>query len=319
VDFEADEGAPAVLVDNADWLGSITLVEFLRSVGKLFTVNQMVAKESVRSRFERADQGISYTEFSYMLLQAYDFLRLYEEFKCELQIGGSDQWGNITTGVELVRKVHAHEVYGLTSPLVTKPDGTKYGKSASGTVWLDPHLTSPYQLYQFFLQTDDAVVRAYLRYFTFLSHDQLEELDHATMSAPERRAAQRALAREVVTLVHGAEEAQRAAQASEALFVDGFGRLDPAALDEVLADAPSSPLDRSLLSGEGWSVVDALSTCALARSKGDARRLIEGGGVYVNDQRVRELDAVLTVADLLGDRYIVLRRGARNRHVLVAG
>jgi tyrosyl-tRNA synthetase len=214
----APETTRALLVNNAEWLCTIPLVDFLRDTGKHFTVNQMVAKESVKARFERPDKGISYTEFSYMLLQAYDFLTLFDRHGCTLQIGGSDQWGNITLGVELVRKVRRQEVYGLTSPLVLKADGTKFGKTEAGTVWLASELTSPYRLYQYFVNTEDAVVGAYLRYFTFLGHDQIEALDAETATNPGRRAAPRALAREVCALVHGHEEVDKAERAAAALW-----------------------------------------------------------------------------------------------------
>ena len=212
--------AGALLVNNADWLEPMPLFEFLRDVGKHFTVNQMVAKDSVKSRLSRADQGISYTEFSYMLLQAYDFLHLFDAFGCRLQLGGSDQWGNITMGIDLVRKVRQEEVWGLTTPLVVKADGTKFGKTESGTVWLDAERTSPYQLYQFFLRSEDAVVGTYLRYFTFLDHEAILALDEATAGRPERREAHRELARQVCTLVHGSHETERAEQAAAALFTE---------------------------------------------------------------------------------------------------
>jgi tyrosyl-tRNA synthetase len=219
LDFSDDAGsAQAVLVDNGDWLRNISFLEFLREVGKHFTVNQMVAKESVRTRLERPEYGISFTEFSYMLLQAYDYLHLFDEYGCTLQLGGSDQWGNITMGIELIRKLRGAEAYGLTSPLVVKPDGTKFGKSESGTVWLDAARTSPYQLFQFFVRVEDSVVGSYLRILTFLDHDTIRSLDEDTENRPGERRAQKTLAREVCTLVHGAEETDRAEKAGEALF-----------------------------------------------------------------------------------------------------
>jgi tyrosyl-tRNA synthetase len=318
LDFSVDAGsARARLVDNADWLGSIRLVEFLRDVGKHFTINQMVAKEAVRSRLEREDQGISYTEFSYMLLQAFDFLQLHVEDGCTVQLGGSDQWGNITMGVELVRKVARAEVHGITTPLVTKADGTKFGKSESGTVWLQTELTSPYRLYQFFLRSEDAVVGNYLRYFTFLPAEEIEALDQATAERPQARAAQRALAREVTTLVHGSHEVHKAERASEALFGEAIAALDEKTLLDVVDDAPSSTVARSSLTGSagGWSLVDALVTSGLARSKGDARRAIGQGGVYVNNVRA-DAERELGPSDLLHDRYVVLRKGRREYHLV---
>jgi len=322
LDFSPSAGAArAVLVDNGDWLGAISMVDFLRDVGKHFTVNQMVAKESVRSRFEREDQGISYTEFSYMLLQAYDFLRLHEDRGCTLQVGGSDQWGNITMGVELVRKVTRDAVHGLTTPLVTKSDGTKFGKTESGTVWLDPARTSPYRLYQFFLQSEDAVVGEHLRLFTFLPRDEIESLDELTATSPARRAAQRALATEVCALVHGRDEASGAERASAALFGEEIATLDEKTLLDVVEEAPSSVVPRSVLdggegAGTGWSLVEALVGAGLVRSRSDARRAISQGGVYVNNVRETELERGLTAADLLHDRYVVLRKGRRDYHLV---
>ena len=214
-------GGRGLLVDNREWLGELRLLDFLRDVGKHFTVNQMVAKESVKSRFEGRDQGISYTEFSYMLLQAYDFLHLRDTYGCRLQFGGSDQWGNITMGVELIRKLRDVQAFGLTSPLVLNADGTKLGKTETGTVWLDPDRTSPYQLYQFFVRTDDAMVTSYLRYFTWLDHARIRELDQATADHPERREAQQVLAKEVTALVHGDHDAGAAVRAARVLFGDG--------------------------------------------------------------------------------------------------
>ena len=322
LDFSPSAGAArAVLVDNGDWLGTISMVDFLRDVGKHFTVNQMVAKESVRTRFEREDQGISYTEFSYMLLQAYDFLRLHRDLGCTLQVGGSDQWGNITMGIELVRKVTRDVVHGLTTPLVTRSDGTKFGKSESGTVWLDPARTSPYRLYQFFLRSEDAVVGDYLRLFTFLAHEEIESLDEMTASRPAERAAQRALAGEVCALVHGTDEVARAQRASAALFGEEIAALDEKTLLDVVEDAPSSVVARSELGADGggdrgWSLVDALVSAGLARSRSEARRAISQGGVYVNNVRAGEPERALTGADLLHDRYVVLRKGRRDYHLV---
>jgi tyrosyl-tRNA synthetase len=319
LDFSKGAGeSRALLLDNRDWLGQLGVVEFLRDVGKHFTVNQMVAKESVRARFSRPDQGISYTEFSYMLLQAYDFLRLHLDHGCRLQVGGSDQWGNITTGVELIRKVARAEAYGLTTPLVTKADGTKFGKTESGTVWLDPAMTSPYRLYQFLLQSEDAVVGQYLRFFTFLSHDEIADLDEKTSAQPERRAAPRALARAVVELVHGAYEAERAERASAALFGEELGALDERTLLDVFDDAPSSDASRQELV-EGLLLVEALVATGLASSRGEARRTISQGGAYVNNLREGDEARVLGTGDLLHDRYVVLRRGRRDYHLLRIG
>jgi tyrosyl-tRNA synthetase len=306
-----------LLLDNSAWLGTVPVLDFLRDVGKHFTVNAMVAKEAVRSRFERPDQGISYTEFSYMLLQAYDFLRLHEEHHCELQVGGSDQWGNITMGVELIRKVAGNQAYGLTTPLVTKPDGSKFGKTEGGNIWLDARMTSPYRMYQFLLQTSDAEVGSYLRFFTFLSHEAIIALDAETTERPQRRAAQRALAREVCVLVHGEEETLRAERASAALFGEEIAALDEPMLLDVVGEAPSSRVDRNALLAGDVTLVDALVSSGLTASRGDARRTIAQGGAYVNNRRVDDAERVLGLGDLLHGRYIVLRKGRRDYHLLV--
>jgi tyrosyl-tRNA synthetase len=317
--IEFDSGhaeSRALLVNNADWLGDLSLFEFLRDVGKHFTVNQMVAKDSVKSRLSRADQGISYTEFSYMLLQALDFLHLFDAFGCRLQLGGSDQWGNITMGIELVRKVRQEEVWGLTTPLVLKADGTKFGKTESGTVWLDRDRTSPYQLYQYFFRSEDAVVGTYLRYFTFLPAEEILELDRATADRPEERRAQRALARQVCSLVHGDRETEGAEQAAAALFGGEVAHLDERTVLDVFGDAPSTTLSRSLLDGSGVALVDLLVDTGLLDSRGKARTTISQGGAYVNNLREEEVDRHLDGGDLIAGRYLLLRRGKRDHHLV---
>ncbi len=318
LDFDASAGSSqAVLLDNAEWLSSVRYLEFLRDVGKHFTVNQMVAKESVKSRLERPDQGISYTEFSYMLLQAYDFAQLNERLGCTLQIGGSDQWGNITMGIDLIRRRSGDQAYGLTSPLVTKADGTKFGKSEGGNekVWLDAKRTSPFRLYQFFLAVEDAVVGSYLRYFTFLDLEEIEALDLSTAQQPQARAAQRALAAAVIDLIHGPTERMAAQEASRALFGGSVASLDEATLLEVIEEAPATTLSAHRLD-EAPLVVDVMTECGLVASKSEARRALEQGGVFVNDQPVTGIDAALTRADLLHGRYVVLRKGKRSYHLL---
>jgi tyrosyl-tRNA synthetase len=305
----------ALLLDNSTWLGQLSTLDFLRDVGKHFTVNQMVAKESVKTRFDRPDQGISYTEFSYMLLQAYDFLRLHVDHGCDLQIGGSDQWGNITMGVDYIRKVCGEEVWGLTTPLVLKADGTKFGKTETGTVWLDPRRTSPFALYQFFLNTPDAMVGAYLRYFTFLSHAEIESLDAETAAHPERRVGARALAHAVVSLVHGEAEVVKCEEASAALFGEEIAALGEDMLLAVTEDAPSTQIGRQMFL-DGLPLIDALEQSGLAKSRGDARRTIDGGGAYVNNVKQSDVGRTLGTDDLLHDRYIVLRKGPRGVHVL---
>jgi tyrosyl-tRNA synthetase len=307
----------ALLLDNSAWLGQLTTLEFLRDVGKHFTVNQMVAKESVKARFERPDQGISYTEFSYMLLQAYDFMRLHVDHGCDLQIGGSDQWGNITLGIDYIRKVCQDEVWGLTTPLVLKADGTKFGKTETGTVWLDPARTSPFAMYQFFLNTPDAMAGPYLRFFTFLSHEEIEALDVETAEQPQRRHAQRALARAVVALVHGEAEVAKCEEASAALFGEEIAALSEEMLLAITEDAPTTEVPRQAIV-DGLSLIDALERSGLATSRGEARRAIGQGGAYVNNVRQTEIDRELVAGDLLHDRYIILRKGQREVHVLRA-
>lgn len=317
VELDGGEGATgALFLDNATWLRSLNLFDFLRDVGKHFTVNQMAAKDSVKSRLGRADRGISFTEFSYMLLQAYDFLHLFDTVGCRLQLGGSDQWGNITMGIELVRKVRRTEVWGLTTPLVLKADGTKFGKTSSGSVWLDADRTSPYQLYQFLLRADDSVVGSYVRYFTFLSHAEIGALDEATRSRPEERDAQRALAHEVCTMVHGPTETARAEHAAGALFGESIAELDESALLDVFADAPSTVVPRQRLDDGDLSLAGLLAESGLVRSRSQARTTIAQGGAYVNNRRVTEIDAHVGRSDLLLDRYVVLRRGKRDYHLM---
>ncbi len=318
LDFTPGAGAArARLLNNADWLVGLGLTEFLRDVGKHFTVNQMIAKESVKSRIERDDVGLSFTEFSYMLLQAYDFLRLHLDFDCTLQLGGSDQWGNITMGTELVRKVAGAAGAGITSPLLLRADGSKFGKSESGEqIWLDAARTSPFVLHQYLLNSDDAVTPTLLRYFTFLDHEEILALDDAIRSAPQERRAQRALANSVVELVHGASAAQNAERAGEALFSETIAELDEATLLEVVAHAPSSNWSKDELA-RGVDPVELLVRCSLANSKGEARRFLEQGGAYVNNQRV---DAATTVnlSRALHGKYLVVRRGRRSLHLIVA-
>jgi tyrosyl-tRNA synthetase len=318
LDFSPGAGQ-AVLADNLDWLGSLGLIEFLRDIGKHFTVNQMIAKESVRSRLDEREQGISFTEFSYMLLQSYDFLHLFDAYGCRLQGGGSDQWGNITLGIDLIRRSRGTEAFGLTSPLLLRPDGTKYGKSETGTVWLDPARTSPYSLFQFLVRSEDAMVPKLLRWYTFLSPERIAELDTAVAERPEQRQAQRVLAREVTTLVHGEAEAVRAERAASVLFTEEIASLDESSLLDVFSDAPSSTRPRSALDGSGLLVSEALRDSGLVGSLSEARKVIDQGGAYVNNRRAAGPEPRIAAADLIGDRYVVLRRGKANHHLLRFG
>ncbi len=314
--LDLDEGR-GLLLNNADWLSTLSTLEYLRDVGKHFTVNQMVAKESVRSRFERPDQGISYTEFSYMLLQAYDFLRLHVDHGCDVQFGGSDQWGNITMGVDFVRKVCGDEVWGFTTPLIVKADGTKYGKTESGTVWLDPKRTSPFAMYQFFLNTPDERVGELLRFLTFLGHEEITGLDQQTAEQPQRREAQRALARAVTALVHGDAEVAKCEEASAALFGEEIAGLSEEMLLAVTEDAPTTTLPRDEILG-GLNLVEVLERTGLAKSKKEARRTVEQGGAYVNNVRQSDDGRTFTAHDLLHDRYVVLRKGRKEVHIINA-
>lgn len=314
LDFEA-RANPARIVNNADWLTTISMMDFLRDVGKHFTVNYMIAKDSVQSRLERQD-GISYTEFSYMLLQAYDFLQLYDRYGCTLQAGGSDQWGNITAGVELIRKVRGGRAYGLVYPLVTNADGVKLGKTEQGTIWLDPQRTSPYRFYQFWLNQQDADVIRYLGYFTWLTREEIAELEQAVAERPEQREAQRRLAREVTRMVHGEQALAQAERASQALFGGSLDGLSAAEIGEIFADVPSTELPRTAFEGEGKPVVDLLAEAGLVKSKGEARRLIAAGGAYVNNVRVTDAGQTVSTAQLIGGEFVVLRSGKKQYHLV---
>ncbi len=318
LDFTRDAGrSQALLLNNADWLTTIPVTDFLRDVGKHVTVNQMMAKESVKTRLDRDDVGLSFTEFTYSLMQAYDFVRLNLDYNCTLQLGGSDQWGNITIGTDLVKKFTGNSVDGVTSPLLLRADGQKFGKSEGGNerVWLDAALTSPFALHQFLLNVDDREVPQMLRFFTFLDHHTIESLDAATLSAPQERRAQRALANAVVELVHGPEAASNAERAGDALFSESISNLDEATLLEIVADAPSSTWSRAELE-RGVDPVVLLVRCDLASSKGEARRFLEQGGVYINNIRV-EGSTAIDLTRTVHDRYMVVRRGRRQLHLVV--
>ena len=315
LDFEVKSN-PAQLVNNADWLRQLSLVDFLRDTGKHFTVNYMVAKDSVKSRLEREDGGISFTEFSYMLLQAYDYLHLFNTQNCVVQTGGSDQWGNILTGVELIRRVRGERAHALVYPLITRADGAKFGKSAEGTsVWLSPRYTSPYRFYQFWFNTGDADAENSLKYFTWLPQAQIAELEHQLLEQPERREAQRVLAREVTRMVHGETALAKAEQASRALFGGDVAGLDAAEIEEIFAEAPSSELAKDMLS-DGVTVVDLLVDTGLVSSKAEARRAIQGGGIYLNDERVADGARAIELSQAIDGRFLILRKGRRKYHLV---
>ena len=287
------------------------VISFLRNIGKHFSVNGMIARESVRSRLERPDQGISYTEFSYMLLQGMDYLELARRYDCSLQIGGSDQWGNIVSGVDLVRRHLSREVFALTLPLVTKADGTKFGKTATGTVWLDASKTSPYSFYQFWLNTADADVENFLKYFTFLSREEIEQLTAKTLEAPEKRIAQTVLAEEVTRTVHGEESLRSAQRISSALFSGALDELTESDLGQLAIDGLSTS---SCAEGDG--LLSVMTEAGLARSVGEARKLVQGGGVRLNGEVVNDVRKTLTFDDAFYGRYVVIRRGKKVYHLV---
>ncbi len=313
LDFETKEN-PARLVDNASWTTGVSFLEFLRDIGKHFSVNQMIAKESVRARMEDREVGISYTEFSYMLLQAFDFMVLNRDTGCELQIGGSDQWGNITAGIDLTRKKLGKQVFGLTLPLITNADGTKFGKTESGAIWLDPKKTSVYRFYQFWINTADADVIRYLKFFTLQrSPAEIEALAQKHQDNPGAREAHRALASEMTYLIHGEDSLHKAQIASAVLFGQGGHIFDSKVnfFDDIDGEVPTSEIEKSKLEGEGLLLVELVAQIGLCLSKGQARKDIEAGGIYVNNNRERELQRHVTVRDLIHG-HILLRKGKKN-------
>lgn len=305
--FDFSGSNACIMANNYDWTHGMDVLTYLRDIGKHFSVNRMLDKESVSARLNGA--GISYTEFSYQILQSLDFLELYRRHGCTLQIGGSDQWGNITAGADLVRRIEAAQVNGLTTPLVTKADGTKFGKTESGTVWLDPELTSPYAFYQFWINTDDRDVQTLLRTFTFRTQDELAALELTTAEKPQAREAQRALAHDVTTLVHGDHATAQAKVAAAALFGQGELRdLDATTLDAAMREAPNAEVS---LTSNALTVSELLVACELVASNGAGRRAIAEGGVSVNNVKVTDENATVAIDDFLHGKWLVLRRGKR--------
>ncbi|MBN1120013.1 MAG: tyrosine--tRNA ligase [Anaerolineae bacterium] len=313
--FLAFEGVdnPAVMVNNGDWLRELNFIEFLRDVGKRFTVNYMLSKESVKTRLE-SEEGISFTEFCYMLLQSYDFLTLYRDYGCTFQFGGSDQWGNITAGAELIRKMDDGKAYGAVVPLVTSSTGVKFGKTEAGTVWLDPNRTSPYRFYQFWLNTADADAITYMKYFTLLDQDEVAEYEKAIEEAPHERATQKRLAEEVTRNVHGEEGLAAALKATEVLFGGELEGLSAAQLLDIFAEVPSSTFAGADL--EGKSLVDLAVECGFESSKKRARTLIDGGGVSVNNEKRDDVEATISLSDAIDGQVIVLRKGKKKYHLV---
>ncbi len=319
LDFEGDKGA--MLLNNADWLAKIDLLGFLRDIGRHFSVNAMMARDSVRMRLEAREQGISYTEFSYMLLQAYDFLALHDRFGCSLEMGGSDQWGNIVSGTDLIRRLRGVEAHGLTFPLITRSDGKKFGKSEQGNVWLSEDLTTPYDFYQFWLNTADTDVIRFLKMFTFLSLEEIADLERQLVEAPQKREAQRVLARTMTEMVHSAGARERIEQTSAVLFDENadWRALSPEQLTEAFASSPSTHVDRGRLGTPDADLAVLLAEAGLSQSKTQARRAIQEGGVYVNGKKVIDLTYRIVEQDLLAGTFVVLRRGKKTFHVLRFG
>jgi tyrosyl-tRNA synthetase len=315
LDFDSGSPTAALMVNNFDWMSRFSYLDFLRDVGKHFPVNVMLAKDSVKGRLDR-ESGISYTEFSYMLLQAYDFAYLNEHHSCELQVGGSDQWGNITAGIDLARRMRGTQLYGMTCPLLTKSDGGKMGKTESGAVWLSAERTSPYKFYQYWINVDDADAGKCLRFLTELGQAEVESLDAARASDPGKRESQRRLAEALTTLVHGDAGLATARRATEIFFGAEISQLSDSQLTEIFADVPSRELPRDRLAGEGLPLIDALAESGLAKSKSQARQTIQQGGAYVNNRRVESVDAKLTTSDLASETVMVLRSGKKSYALL---
>jgi len=313
LDFDGENGA--LMVNNADWTKNISYLGWLRDVGKYFSVNYMLNKESVRRRIEDRTQGISYTEFSYMLLQANDFLELYDRYDCTLQVGGNDQWGNITAGIDLVQKRRHKQAYGITFPLLTSSTGEKFGKTAGNAIWLDPAKTSPYTLYQYWIRTDDSDVLRYLKYFTFLSIEEIEELEHTVENMPEKREAQKILAEESTRMIHGEEGLQKARKASEVLFGGEITDFTDRELLDIFTDVPSSTVERNELE-QGIGVLNLFTRAGVTKSNSQAIQLIRQGGVYINNTRVNDRRMTVTLDQLASDSMLVLRGGRKRYHLI---
>ncbi len=307
---------PARMANNLDWLGGTGVLDFLRDVGKHFPVNVLLRKDTIRRRLEDEATGITYTEFSYVLLQAYDFLRLFQDQGCRFQFGGQDQWGNIVGGIDLVRRVTGEKAYGAVFPLITTSSGVKFGKTEAGAVWLSPERTSPYRFYQFWMNTEDADAGRYLRFFTLLPREEIEALEARVAEAPQHREAQRRLAEEVTRTVHGEAGLDRARTASEVLFGGELEGLAAEEIADIFADVPSSALPADTLSGEGVALVELLADIGLATSRGDARRSVEQGGVYLNNRREDDAQRRLTTADTLEGRFLLIRKGKKRYHLV---
>lgn len=322
LDFDSAKKNGAVLVNNYNWMQSFSLIDFARDIGKHLTVNYMMAKDSVKKRLGAdAKEGMSFTEFTYQLIQGYDFLYLYQHHNCLLQMGGSDQWGNITTGTELIRRKLAGKAYALTCPLITKADGTKFGKTESGNVWLDPEKTSPYKFYQYWLNASDEDAEKYIKIFTFLSKNEIESLIGSHREAPHQRQLQRKLAQEVTAMVHSTADVERAEQAAQILFgkatAETLKTLDVQTLLDVFEGVPQAEINADMLLGEGLGMLDALAgSTGFLNSNGEARRALKENSISVNKEKVNEAKTI-TKEDLICDRYILLQRGKKNYFLLI--
>ncbi|HZV33795.1 MAG TPA: tyrosine--tRNA ligase [Verrucomicrobiae bacterium] len=317
LDFESKTN-PARLLDNASWTAPVSYLDFLRDIGKHISVNVMVAKESVRARMEDRESGISYTEFSYMLLQAFDFYHLRKEYNCELQIGGSDQWGNITAGIDLTRKKLGAHIFGLTMPLITNADGSKFGKTVAGAIWVDPAKTSVYRFYQFWIRADDRDVIRYLKYFTFLTREEIGALEKQHEANPGARDAHKALAKAMTDLVHGPAATAEVVRASEILFGGELEGISESTFNDIVGEVPSKEIEKSKLEGDGMPLVELLVHSGLCPSKGQARKDVEGGGVYINNIRETNFQRSINAKDLLFGKHFLLRKGKRNYVVVTA-
>ncbi len=313
IDFSGDKGA--LLLDNQNWLGKWGYIDFLRDVGKHFSVNQMMVRDSVKSRLSRDGEGISYTEFSYMLMQAYDFYHLCKDHGCTLQVGGSDQWGNIVSGIDLTRRLHQKEVYGLTMPLVTKSDGSKFGKSEEGTIWLDAKKTSPYQFYQFFIRIEDNDVISLLKMLTSIPLSEIDELETVLQESPHLRQPQKKLAEFLTQRVHGKLALQKAQHATKVLYGGAVDTLDDQTIGEIFSHVPAHQVEAQVLE-KGWGLLDALQESGACSSKSQARKLVLSGGVYLNNVQTKEVDLVLTSSHLASTSYLVLRTGKKNYYLI---
>jgi len=317
LDFQSAAN-PARLLDNASWTSAVTFIDFLRDIGKHFSVNQMIQKESVRARMEDREVGISYTEFSYMLLQAFDFYHLRKELNCELQVGATDQWGNITAGTDLCRKKLGVSVFGLVFPLMTRADGTKYGKTASGAVYLDPKKTSPYRFYQFFIQIDDRDIIKIVKMLSFADETTVAGLEREHTANPGARSAHKFLARELTELIHGKAAAEDAIRASEVLFGGGLEGISEGTFNDIVGEAPTKDIERVKLEGAGMPLVELLVHAGLCPSKGQARKDLEQGGIYANNTREASAQRAVTTSDLLFGKHVLLRKGKKNYVVVTA-